>query len=90
VFAHWKTTANGFLAAIIGAAGPATAWLATVHSPKAATATGVVTLIAGIARVWIGILQNDAPPVSETATITVASATAPPPTPPPASEKGTS
>jgi hypothetical protein len=71
VLAHWKTTANGFLAAIIGAAGPATAWLANKNSPKAATASGVVTLIAGIARVWIGILQNDAPPSESTVTVPV-------------------
>ena len=58
---NWKTTANGFLAAIIGAAGPLTAYLATINSPKAAYATGIVTLAAGIARVWIGLLQNDAP-----------------------------
>jgi hypothetical protein len=67
----WKTSCNGILAAIIGAAGPATAYLATVNSPKAATATGIVTLIAGVARVWVGLLENDAPPTSTTATITV-------------------
>jgi hypothetical protein len=59
---NWKTTANGILAAVIGAAGPLTAYLATVNNPKAATAAGIVTLVAGIARVWVGILQNDAPP----------------------------
>ena len=58
---NWKTTANGFLAAIIGAAGPLTAYLATINSPKAATCAGLVTLAAAIARVWIGLLQNDAP-----------------------------
>ncbi len=63
--ANWKTTANGILAAIIGAAGPLTAYLATVNSPKAATASGLVTLAAGIARVWIGLLQHDAQPVAE-------------------------
>ena len=57
---NWKTTANGILAAIIGAAGPLTAYLATVNSPKAATAAGVVTLAATIARVWVGLIQNDA------------------------------
>ena len=39
------------------------AYLATVNNPKAATASGLVTLAAGIARVWVGLLQNDAPPV---------------------------
>ena len=58
---NWKTTANGILAAIIGAAGPLTAYLATVNSPKAATAAGVVTLAATIARVWVGLIENDAP-----------------------------
>ena len=58
---NWKTTAAGFLAAIIGAAGPLTAYLATNSSPKAATAAGIVTLAATIARVWVGLIQNDAP-----------------------------
>jgi cytochrome b561 len=63
MLANWKTTANGFLAAIIGAAGPLTAYLATVNNPKAATAAGIVTLVATIARVWIGMIQTDAPTV---------------------------
>ena len=63
--AHWKTSANGILAAIIGAAGPLTAYLATVSNPKAAYASGIVTLVASIARVWIGLLQNDAPAASQ-------------------------
>ena len=58
---NWKTTANGILAGIIGSAGPLTAYLATINSPKAATAAGIVTLVATIARIWVGILQNDAP-----------------------------
>jgi len=57
-----KTTIAGILSAIIGAAGPLTAYLATINSPRAATASGIVTLAAAIARVWIGILQGDAPP----------------------------
>ena len=59
---NWKTTVNGILAAIIGAAGPLTAYLATINSPKAATAAGIVTLAATIARIWVGLIQNDAPP----------------------------
>ena len=59
-----KTTINGILAAIIGAAGPLTAYLATVNNPNAATAAGIVTLVAAIARVWVGVLQNDAPPTN--------------------------
>jgi len=58
----WKTTVNGFLAAIIGAAGPLAAYLATQSNPKAAWASGIVTLAATIARIWVGLLQNDAPP----------------------------
>ena len=58
----WKTTANGLLAAIMASAGPLTAYLATVNSPKAATASGIVTLAATLARVYIGLIQNDAPP----------------------------
>ena len=59
---NWKTTANGILAAIMGAAGPLAAYLATQSNPKAAWAAGIVTLVATIARVWVGLLQNDAPP----------------------------
>ena len=63
---NWKTTANGILAAIIGTAGPITAYLATVNNPKAATAAGLVTLAAAIARVWVGLLQNDSPAIPAT------------------------
>jgi hypothetical protein len=54
----WKTTANGFLAATIGAAGPLAAYLAGTGSPKMAAAAGLITLAGVIARVWVGILQN--------------------------------
>lgn len=81
MLANWKTTVNGFLAAIIGAAGPLTAYLATVNNPKAATAAGIVTLVATIARVWIGMIQNDAP---AQAAVAVAALPVPPvpPSPP--------
>lgn len=59
---NWKTSANGILAAIMASAGPLTAYLATLHSPKAATASGIVTLAATLARVYIGLIQNDSPP----------------------------
>lgn len=62
IFNISKTTIAGILSAIIGAAGPLTAYLATVQNPKAATAAGIVTLLATIARVWVGLLQGDAPP----------------------------
>lgn len=68
-----KTTINGWLAAIIGAAGPLTAYLATVNSPKAATASGIVTLVAGIARVYVGIIQNDALSPTQTGQVAIAS-----------------
>ena len=58
----WKTSAAGILAAIIGAAGPLTAYFATINKPWAATASGIVTLAATVARVWVGIIQADAPP----------------------------
>jgi hypothetical protein len=58
---NWKTTANGILTAILSASGPLTAYLATINSPKAATASGIVTLVAAIARVWIGLIQVDTP-----------------------------
>ena len=57
-----QTTLNGYLALIIGAAGPITAYLATINKPWAATATGLLTLIAAIARVWSGHTQTDAQP----------------------------
>jgi len=57
---NWKTTANGVLAAIIGGAGPLTAYLATIKDPWAATVTGLVTLAAALARVYIGMIQVDA------------------------------
>jgi hypothetical protein len=62
IFGISKTTLAGILAAIIGTAGPVTAYLATVNNPKAATASGIVTLLATVARVWVGLLQGDAPP----------------------------
>jgi HD-like signal output (HDOD) protein len=70
---NWKTTANGILAAIIGAAGPLTAYLATINSPKAAAAAGIMTLAAAIARVWIGLLQNDALSPAQTGQIAITS-----------------
>jgi hypothetical protein len=48
------------LAAIIGGAGPLTAYLATIKDPWAATVTGLVTLAAALARVYIGMIQVDA------------------------------
>jgi hypothetical protein len=60
--ANWKTTVAGILSALIGTAGPLTAYLATQMSPTATKISGGVTLAAAIARVWVGMLENDAPP----------------------------
>ena len=65
---NWKTTANGFLATILAATGPLTAYLATQNNPKAASAAGLVTLIAAIARAWVGMLQTDSPKVDAAST----------------------
>ncbi len=59
---NWKTTVAAILSAFIGAVGPLTAYLATTSNPKATAACGALTCAAGIARVWIGLIQNDAPP----------------------------
>ena len=61
---NWKTTVNGLLAAVIGSAGPIAAYLAT-QGNKAAWWAGIVTLAATVARVWIGILQQDAPTANQ-------------------------
>jgi hypothetical protein len=58
---NWKTTAAGFLSAFIGTVGPLTAYLATTSNPNATTVCGILTCAAAIARVWVGLLQNDAP-----------------------------
>ena len=70
---NWKTTVNGILTAILSAAGPLTAYLATINSPKATMVSGIITLVAAIARVWIGLLQNDAQTVPQIAQTIVAS-----------------
>ena len=59
---NWKTTVAGILAAIIAAAGPLAAYLASQNNAKEAWVAGIVTLVAAIARVWVGLIQNDAPP----------------------------
>jgi ammonia channel protein AmtB len=79
---NWKTSANGILAGLIGTTGPATAYLATINKPWAAAAVGVVTLVSAVARIWIGILQNDALPntaISSTVISTTTTSTDPPP-----------
>ena len=68
--ANWKTTASGLLTAVIGAAGPLTAYFATLHQTWAAEGSGVVTLTAAIATVWLHILMNDAPAATTTTVTT--------------------
>ena len=61
-FPNWKTSVAGFLSAVIATVGPVTAYLATTNSPKAATVTGIITLVGALARVYIGLIQSDAHP----------------------------
>jgi hypothetical protein len=75
---NWKTTVAGILSAIIATVGPVTAYLATTNSPKAATATGIVTLVGAIARIYIGLIQSDAHP-SVTSEINIQQITPEPP-----------
>ena len=73
---NWKTTTAGLLAAFIGTVGPLTAYLATTSNPKATEVCGVLTCAAAIARVWVGMLQNDALPTN-TVTTTATTVTTP-------------
>ena len=77
---NWKSTVAGILSAIIATIGPLTAYLATTNSPKAATWTGIATLVGALARVYIGLIQSDAKP-SVTSTVTIEAVT-PDPTKP--------
>ena len=73
----WKTTAEGVLAVLLGTSGPVTALIAALQAAKPApnytlTYVGLVlTCIFAIMRVWIGLLQNDAPPPATITPITV-------------------
>jgi hypothetical protein len=65
---NWKTTANGFLSAFTAAVGPMSALLAALQAMQPhpdytlAIVGASLTCAAAIARAWIGLLQNDAPP----------------------------
>jgi hypothetical protein len=74
---HWKTTVNGLLSAFLGMVGPLTAYLATTGKPKATEITGALTCAAAIARIWIGMLQNDAQPSLGTVTTTATTVSTP-------------
>ena len=67
---HWKTSCAGFLSAFLGAVGPLTAYLATTSNPKATEVCGALTCAAAIARIWIGLLQNDAPAPAQMLVVT--------------------
>ncbi|HUD73982.1 MAG TPA: hypothetical protein VMQ76_02845 [Terracidiphilus sp.] len=79
---HWKTTANGILTAFALVAGPWSALLAALqaiyatvpgHGPANyifAIAGAVLTCLAASARIWIGLLQNDAPPPDQMLVVT--------------------
>ena len=58
----WKTTIAGLLSAFIGTVGPITAYLATTSNPRATEIGGILTCAAAVARIWIGVIQNDAQP----------------------------
>jgi hypothetical protein len=82
---NWKTTVAGILSAFMGAVGPLTGFLAALQAMKptpdytlAIWGAGL-TCAAGIARVWIGLIQSDAKP-SVTSTVTIEAVT--PATPP--------
>lgn len=59
---NWKTTAAGILSGYLGAVGPLTAYLAANGNPSGAKVAGALTCAGIIARVWLGLIQNDAPP----------------------------
>jgi hypothetical protein len=71
---HWKTTAAGALSAFMSAVGPLSAFLGAYaaiqaqnpgHGPANYTLAIIgagLTCAAAIARGWIGLIQNDAPP----------------------------
>lgn len=61
IFGISKTTLAGILSAVIGTAGPTAAYLAALNNERAATIAGLISLFATIARVWVGLLQGDAP-----------------------------
>jgi hypothetical protein len=55
-----KTTVAGLLSGFIGSVGPITAYLATTNNPRATAACGLLTLAGVVARVWVGVIQQDA------------------------------
>lgn len=69
---HWKTTANGFLTFLIATLTTLTAFQVPAALMPNANRTLMywtvgANLLTALARVWVGLLQNDSPaqPVSE-------------------------
>ena len=64
---NWKTTVAGILSAILGATGPISGFLAALQAMKptpdytVAVTIAAVAMVAGILRIWIGMIQGDAP-----------------------------
>ena len=65
---NWKTTAAGILSAYLAIVAPLTAYLATLPGKTAVQISGVATFLGVVARIWIGLIQNDALPVVPVAT----------------------
>ena len=73
---HWKTTAQSILSVLLATVAPLTAFLAAIQQIKPlpnytyAYAVAAITFVTAVAKVWIGLLQNDAPDptISTTAT----------------------
>jgi hypothetical protein len=62
VFGISKTTAVGALSGIIGTCGPLAAFMAAIpNHPQVAIAAASITAFATICRVWLGVVQGDAP-----------------------------
>jgi hypothetical protein len=80
---NWKTTVAGILSAFLAIMGPLSALLASLqaiygqipgHAPANYTFAivgAVLTFLAASARIWIGLLENDAPPSETNVTIAV-------------------
>lgn len=73
----WKTTTAGALTAFAVTAGPLSGFLASLQAIEAqipghgsakytlAIVGAALTCVAAIARLWIGLIQNDAPPAQQ-------------------------
>jgi hypothetical protein len=69
MFLNWKTTVAGILSGLMALTGPTSGLLAALQAIKGPSADytlaicgAVTTFIFAVARGWIGLIQNDAPP----------------------------